>query len=963
MRRFAPLVMCLVGLSIVGGNFGASVSAAPLVRAAVRSSSGGGAGSGWTARSVRVAKGEQVNVAKLPPASGGGLAVGLPLLIRDQGAYAAAKKNPAGRPGYAITQPGATSSNLKTAIQSSNFNQNFAGITSRIDQGQLAASVEPPDTQVAVSSTRVVEMVNSVVQIYDRAGNAVGGVFALDPFFIVNSSSDPSLPGGWAGLFFNGEHLVPTDPRILYDPTTGRWYASILAYGPNSFDSVTLLGISQSSDPGAGWVIYVIDVEGPQSQNFTPMLCDQPKLGYSSDKFVIGCNLFDFSRTFQGGMVMIANKAQGLTGANLVEDEFVNMSRFAPVGAVNLTGGVATAYATFNESLTGTAATGVWTFTGTVTGDSTSDLPKIATHSVAMPATAAPPSAPQSGAATAIDTGDDRYNSAFVQSGALYTSGGESCTPAGDTLARSCLRLVEVNLSTFGLIQGATAGIVGEYLINPTLGVNSLGDVVFEYSTSSSTTDPDTEVAIQPVADPNTFVGGGVLAGNTAAYTGTGGTTFRWGDYGAVAVDPAFSAYVYVGGEFSNSDTIIPNWSTQIGEINGHITQVCASPTLLPNFPSPQKPNVDITLTASATCARAATPDFQFWILPPGGSWGIVQDYGNGATFDWASHVTLGTYSIQVRVRATTETAKAFDSYVTISYMISATPCTTPTLGTDLASPQIVGTTVTITGNTTCADTTPQYAFYVRTPDLVWHLIQAYSPTNTTTWNTFDTQIGSYLLEVLIKNTGSTAAYDSFTSLAYQMLLCTATTLTPSASSPYASGAGAITLTAGGACAGSTQFRFYFKDTAGVWHLLQDYSASNTASWSADYKAGGYTLLAEIRPGGSSATLVSYVFLPFTLSGCTSATLTPNPNSPQPKGTSVMLTATATCTGASADFQFWVRSPAGVWTMIQDYGHGNTVTWSAPTIAGTYVLEVLARNTGATNDPFDAYVAINYMLS
>src|SRR5205807_4069648 len=135
--------------------------------------------------------------------------------------------------------------------------------------------------------------------------------------------------------------------------------------------------------------IYPLDGEGGPNQVFgPPRLCDQPKLGYSSDKFVVGCNLFDSADTYHGALLMVANKAQGLAGVSMSEDEYApNTSVVSLVPAQNMTAGVPTAYVAFNEN-PNVAAAGVLAITG---------LPKstsVAQHDVAMSATSAPPAAP-----------------------------------------------------------------------------------------------------------------------------------------------------------------------------------------------------------------------------------------------------------------------------------------------------------------------------------------------------------------------------------------------------------------------------------------------------------------------------------------------------------------------------------------------------------------------------------------
>ncbi len=956
MHKGVTVFARLVAFVFIAGNLVVSVSAAPQglpgranPASYASASANPSPGNGWTIRSSTAAP-QRVDVATLPRVArpGNAPASQLPQLMRNPAAYAAAKKNPKGRPGLAIKQPATAG---RTGPQVANFNVKFPGINSSADSSALGIPApEPPDTQMAVGLTRVFEMVNSTGEVYTKTGTNLTNPFPLDtffafPFFSLN--------------FFGNETLIPTDPRVLYDRSNGRWYATVLGYNPNTFDSGVFLGISDTSDPAAGWLIYMMDQENGQ-------ICDQPKLGYSSDKLVIGCSLFDLANAFNGALIMVGTKSQGVAHVNMDEDFYgPNTSAFGLVPAQNQSSGAA-AYVVYNDNPIAAAAA-LLSISATPSNVGGTHL---AAFSVPMPATTAPPNAPQNGSATGLDSSDDRFNSAVMQGGVIYTSGGTGCIPNGDTLVRGCLRLVEIGLAGVNLIQGVDAGLNGRYLVNPTLGLNSTGDVVLGYSASSATEYPGLEVAIQPAADPNTFVGGGVLAAGTGPYVSNAPTPpltgFRWGDYGAAAVDPSDLSKIWVAGEFSNGPTnaSAPSWGTQIGTLSGRIPSVCTVASLTPDLPSPQAPGTSIVLTGLANCVTGATPDYSFWIKPPGGTLALVQDYGVGNTYTWTGQVTLGTWTLELRTRATVETSKAYDSLRDISYVITATPCSVPTLTANPATvPQVAGTSVLLTASTTCGAPPALYQFWIRTPDHVLHMVQAYSATNTYNWATLNTQIGSYVLEVLVKNTGSLAAYDNYTTIPYSMQLCNAPTLsTTPATSPYISGSGAITLTATGNCAGGTQFEFFYKDPSAVWHLIgSGYGSSNTAIWNADFKAGNYTLQVEIRPVGSTASYITFTSIPFTLTGCGVPTLAPDLASPRVAGTVVTWTATVTCTG-TPQYQFYVKSPAGVWTLAQPWGASDTFVWTSPITTGAYSVEVWVRNLGANDDLYDNYTLVPYTL-
>jgi hypothetical protein len=68
-------------------------------------------------------------------------------------------------------------------------------------------------------------------------------------------------------------------------------------------------------------------------------------------------------------------------------------------------------------------------------------------------------------------------------------------------------------------------------------------------------------------------------------------------------------------------------------------------------------------------------------------------------------------------------------------------------------------------------------------------------------------------------------------------------------------------------------------------------------------------------------------------------------------GANVTWTATATCTIAP-QYQFWFRSPGGVWSMLQDWSTTNTYVWNTTGLSlGVWDMQVWVRDMGYTGSP------------
>ena len=85
-----------------------------------------------------------------------------------------------------------------------------------------------------------------------------------------------------------------------------------------------------------------------------------------------------------------------------------------------------------------------------------------------------------------------------------------------------------------------------------------------------------------------------------------------------------------------------------------------------------------------------------------------------------------------------------------------------------MAAPQSPGTTITFTA-TSAGCNSPVYQFYLLPPGGAWTLKQAYGAPNTLTWDTSGLSPGRWQLSVLAKQSGSTASYQSYAWISFQL--------------------------------------------------------------------------------------------------------------------------------------------------------------------------------------------------
>jgi fibronectin type III domain protein len=398
-------------------------------------------------------------------------------------------------------------------------------------------------------------------------------------------------------------------------------------------------------------------------------------------------------------------------------------------------------------------------------------------------------------------------------------------------------------------------------------------------------------------------------------------------------------------GTDSNSTTLVPS-------------APCTAATLAATPPSPGPTGGSIVFQGgSSSCTN---PTYRFWIQPPGGAWQVTRWYSSSSTFTWTDTSVAGAYRAEVDVRQQSSSVD-YDTTTNVSYSLAG--CTAARLAASPTSPQPPGTTVSLTGSSTCPGT-PQYRFWIRPPGGSWGIVQDFGSGNTYSWNTMGRAQGTYSLEVDVRDAGSAAVYEAVYNTTYVLgpATCHGATLSASPASPGATGS-TVLFTGGLTGCPNPRYRFWVAPPGGAWSVVQNYSATNTFTWSGTGAPGTYRFEVDVRDASSPASYDTVSNLAYVLAGCSSAQLATDKSSPQLVGTaSVTLTGSASCPG-TAEYRFWVRGPGSAWSVVQNYSPSATLTWNTSSLgAGTYSLEVDVRDHGATAS-YESVANVSFTLA
>jgi hypothetical protein len=359
-------------------------------------------------------------------------------------------------------------------------------------------------------------VVNLAGEVFTKQGVSVS-TFAFPTFFKVSGINDRL-----------------SDPRIIYDSISGRWFASL---GDGTTDDVRA-AVSTTNDPTGGWNIYRFGVSNCP---------DQPGIGVNNDKFAISTNLFSSScdGAFKGVQYYIVDKADlvnGITAPRVVQT--VPDTSIFSVYPVQSLSSSSTLYMVSVRDDQSNSIT-LYSITGTIPNKNIA----LSVVSLRIQTTHIPPGALQPGTTTRLDTGDAREEDAVWYQGKMWLAFNDACTPPGDTQSRACIRLDQIDTNVNKVLQDFDKGEVGVYQFYPGLQIDGSGNLDFIYGYSSTSTYPSLAASGQAVGSALDMLIQPIILKLGSADDPSG----RYGDYFEAAVDPSNTNVIWVAGEYHSS--------------------------------------------------------------------------------------------------------------------------------------------------------------------------------------------------------------------------------------------------------------------------------------------------------------------------------------------------------------------------------------------------------------------------
>lgn len=381
----------------------------------------------------------------------------------------------------------------------------------------------PPDPHMAVGPEHVVAIVNGGVAFFKKDGTRT--------FF-------QSISGGsgfWGSV---GASSFVFDPRVLFDPDSGRWLV-MAAEHQGSSAGYFALAVSDDDDPNGVWYKYRWNLTSQIGTHFI----DFPHIGVDARAVYISGNVF---RGNTGHVLYVIDKAPLLTGQSTTP----KVVKAAGMGSAAMGTQIGPSAAGYLVRAGYTSFT-IWAITNAPAN------PQLVTASVPVPRFFGPATAPQKGTSVRLQAIDERLSTTAFINGRLY------CVHSTDNPVRA--RWYEFLIGDWPnsgpppiLLQtgGVKAGESSTFL--PSIQADSYGNVLVNCAKSSPLEYVSAAYFYRLAGDPHgTMRGPFVAKASPGSYT----ENSRWGDYSGASLDPRDRATFWFIHEWARGSR---TWSTWV---------------------------------------------------------------------------------------------------------------------------------------------------------------------------------------------------------------------------------------------------------------------------------------------------------------------------------------------------------------------------------------------------------------
>lgn len=411
----------------------------------------------------------------------------------------------------------------------------------------FAPDAAPPDTNLAVGRTQVVQWVNESFAIFSKSGGLLKGPTAGNTL--------------WSGFGGGCETHNDGDPIVQYDRANDRWIMTQFSVSTTPY--LQCVAVSTTGDATGTYNRYAFA--------YGNQFPDYPKLGVWPDGYYITYNIFSNGRTFAGSKLCALDAAAMRAGTAATQQCFQLSKSYGGVLPADLDGATAPpAGAPMPFVNFGSNSLNLWAMHVDFAQPANAQLSGPTKLAVAAftPACGGGTCIAQPSTRQQLDSlaGRLMYRFAYRNFGDHESAVVNHAVQAGGNKRSPIvgLRWYELRGLTGGhptVYQQGTFAPDGNSRWMGSIAMDKLGDIALGYSVSSSTVYPSVATTGRLATDPL-----GLLQSESILLAGGGSqltNLSRWGDYSAMRIDPSDDCTFWYTTEYLKSSGTF-NWSTWI---------------------------------------------------------------------------------------------------------------------------------------------------------------------------------------------------------------------------------------------------------------------------------------------------------------------------------------------------------------------------------------------------------------
>lgn len=395
----------------------------------------------------------------------------------------------------------------------------------------------PPDPHIAVGYNHIVEVVNTDLAFFDKAGNKQ-----------FQQHLDNTA-------FFSGvaQTNFVFDPKVVFDSFINRFIVIAVEERDSPQNAGILIAISDDGNPNGSWTKYRINAVA--TKNAINYWFDYPTVGSNKQGLVICGNQFSFGNNNFGFARSYTLRKTELAAGGVINYFFFDHPTEFTLQPAKCGENVSTTI--YGSSLKTTASFSFYAWRNFQT------TPVFSMITVAVPSYLNYTGTAASVGSATLDPLSDRMMDTFFRSGSLLMSHTVRVSAADN---RPMVRWYEYLMQNWPVSGGIARKQFGNvnlaapnYLFMPAIAKNGKGAISILLSRSSSTRAADLYTVSHKSTDALNSMGPLTLYGSSNGQYSPG--FHRWGDYFGIATDPSDASKFWGVGELINSGGI---WKTEV---------------------------------------------------------------------------------------------------------------------------------------------------------------------------------------------------------------------------------------------------------------------------------------------------------------------------------------------------------------------------------------------------------------